>query len=404
MDNASVNDALARELARLLLKRYGIAFVPTNAQIHCIAHVVNLVVQQILSNILDIDDPALADYYELYNKHLPFHYDLADDEDLNQWEAEGKETGATPVVDSEGEEDSEGEDADELDKELAEMLAAGSSLGNGGKAAVEKLHLIVKKIVSSPQRRARFRRTAERVYPEATSSEHVRLRSLMVVRDAINRWVLDGDETTQLLFLTVQEWELLAKIGSLLEVFTKVTKEMSRSRTPTLPYVLPMYERMFKSLDAYARDVKISPDIRNAAAAGLRKLKEYYNLAKASQFTLLATMLHPSLRLKWLTSTYGDGYKDGYRALFEHVYNDYASSGEAQGQSAIPKPSQESSGDDFLSEVCAIPEASDGDSVEPDGTSIASTAKDEVERYLRGEGSAASFHEPLRWWKVWAFH
>ncbi|KAI1787148.1 hypothetical protein LXA43DRAFT_896683, partial [Ganoderma leucocontextum] len=116
---------------------------------------------------------------------------------------------------------------------------------------------------------------------------------------AINRWVLDGDETTQLLFLTVQEWELLAKIGALLQVFTKVTKEMSRSCTPTLPYVLPMYEHMFKSLDMYARDEKISPDIRNAAAAGLRKLNEYYSLAKASQVTLLATSMSSHHAVCW---------------------------------------------------------------------------------------------------------
>ena len=84
-----------------------------------------------------------------------------------------------------------------------------------------------------------------------------------------------------------------------LQVFTKVTKEMSRSRTPTLPYVLPMYEHMFKNLDAYARDEKISPDLRNAAAAGLRKLNEYYNLAQASQFTLLATstLLHCTVHM-----------------------------------------------------------------------------------------------------------
>ncbi len=116
-----------------------------------------------------------------------------------------------------------------------------------------------------------------------------------------------------------------------------------------------------------------------------------------------AIVIHPSLRLKWLTSEDGESNRDGYRALFEHVYNDYASSGQAQDQPAVSKPSQELSGVDFLKEVCAIPMAADGDGLqlsEGESSASGSAAKDEVERYLSGEGSPSSFHEPLQWWKV----
>ena len=69
MDNASPNDVLARTLRVLLLKRYGIHFTPENGQIRCLAHVVNLIVQKILHELFEADDPALQDYYELFNKH-----------------------------------------------------------------------------------------------------------------------------------------------------------------------------------------------------------------------------------------------------------------------------------------------------------------------------------------------
>ena len=53
------------------------------------AHVVNLIVQKILSRLVSsVDDPDSHDYY-LANKFLPFHYNLGDDEELVDLEAEG---------------------------------------------------------------------------------------------------------------------------------------------------------------------------------------------------------------------------------------------------------------------------------------------------------------------------
>lgn len=87
MDNVLSNDVLARTLEGLLMQRYGIHFSPENGQIRCLAHVVNLVVQKVLSSVLDADDPDINDYY-LANKFLPFHYDLGSDEDLQVLESE----------------------------------------------------------------------------------------------------------------------------------------------------------------------------------------------------------------------------------------------------------------------------------------------------------------------------
>ncbi|OCH83652.1 hypothetical protein OBBRIDRAFT_742875, partial [Obba rivulosa] len=80
MDNASANDVMACTLSKLLQKRYLIPFVPENSQICYLAHVVNLVVQKMLSALNDAEDPNIVDYY-LGQKFLPIHYDPNEDEE-----------------------------------------------------------------------------------------------------------------------------------------------------------------------------------------------------------------------------------------------------------------------------------------------------------------------------------
>jgi hypothetical protein len=107
MDNASVCDVLARSAGVLLLQKYGLQFHPQNARIRCMAHVVNLIVQAILAELNEANDPEQDDYY-IPNKHIPFHYDPDDDEEVQQMENE------------EAEEDG-GEDDDEEFVELLHM-------------------------------------------------------------------------------------------------------------------------------------------------------------------------------------------------------------------------------------------------------------------------------------------
>lgn len=64
---------------------------------------------------------------------------------------------------------------------------------------------------------------------------------------------------------------------------------MSRAKTPTLPWVLPMYEHMLKKLAAHRDDTSLLSSLRTAAAAGLEKLEVYYAKAKGCQFNVVAT-------------------------------------------------------------------------------------------------------------------
>ena len=88
MDNASVCDVLVRAAGIMLLKKYSIQFHLQNAQIRCLAHVVNLIVQCLLALLNEAKDPKTDDYY-IPNKHLPFHYNPDDDKEVQQMEGEG---------------------------------------------------------------------------------------------------------------------------------------------------------------------------------------------------------------------------------------------------------------------------------------------------------------------------
>jgi hypothetical protein len=74
-------------LGRLLAQKFDIQFAPDNSQIHCLAHVVNLVVQKMLAALEEAEDPDVVDYY-LPNKDLPFHYDPDTDAELRDLEDE----------------------------------------------------------------------------------------------------------------------------------------------------------------------------------------------------------------------------------------------------------------------------------------------------------------------------
>ena len=75
---------------------------------------------------------------------------------------------------------------------------------------------------------------------------------------------------------------------------------MSRSKTPTLPWAIPMYQQMQESLHANLADSSLPPRMHKAIKKGLAKLGHYYDLAKLNHFNIIATgkCLHiPSIEI-----------------------------------------------------------------------------------------------------------
>ncbi|KAJ7834404.1 hypothetical protein B0H13DRAFT_1914110 [Mycena leptocephala] len=140
---------------------FDIQFVPDNSEIRCLAHVVNLVVQKLLATLEEAVDPNIEDTYKVA-KDLPVHYDPETDRELAEFERE----------------DGDG------------LLVAALGPEYEKLSPVQKLRKITVKICSSPQRRKRFRTTAQAVFTKSTdiSPSGKPLSTLMVIRDVRHRW------------------------------------------------------------------------------------------------------------------------------------------------------------------------------------------------------------------------
>jgi hypothetical protein len=156
---------------------------------------------------------------------------------------------------------------------------------------------------------------------------------------AIDDWVFKTPGLRALL-LNEDEWETLGKIADILEVvglqlhhngfpnlqplqqpFTEVTLQMSHSNVPTIPFVLPLYQKMEKHLEAVLISLEHSLKIQYAAEQGLAKLRKYSAPAKLHHSYILGTsklclsldlkdklgyyiiVLHPCLRSHWFAAT-----------------------------------------------------------------------------------------------------
>ncbi|KAJ7768113.1 hypothetical protein DFH07DRAFT_736483 [Mycena maculata] len=358
------------------MEKFDIQFIPANSQIHCLAHVVNIVVQKILAALDDVEDPEITDDY-LHSRDLPFHYDPNNDPDLDKLEREE----FTKDDDGGNEEDDAADIMTGLTSDFKKM------------SVLQKLRTTVTKICSSPQRRKRFRTTAVRVYGDMSAPSGRKLASLMPIRDAIGTWVFERDEL-QGLKLEPEDWLFLESLGELLEA---LTKQMSHSSTPTLPWVLPMYEGMRKHLQASEGNAKFGC-LRMAAAAGLEKLEFYYSKASDSQLNIIATLLHPSLNITWFRKLDPEHRLTAERAqvLFEHAYESYRqihANDEAPQPQAPARPSRSGTLRSFLDDICMVDV--------PDVSKPEVVPVSELKRFW--DAFNTKFDDPdgvLTWWKV----
>lgn len=130
LDNAATNTVLVTTLTKLLKEKLEIPFNAENSQIRCLAHVVNLIVQKILSYIQEADDPDIVDYFK-ENGELPVHVDEDEDEEVIAFEAEGaaERNGNTVDDDDDDDDETRGESSElNMDEVMADIRASAQNL------------------------------------------------------------------------------------------------------------------------------------------------------------------------------------------------------------------------------------------------------------------------------------
>ena len=71
--------------------------------------------------------------------------------------------------------------------------------------------------------------------------------------------------------------------------FTEVTLQMSHNKSPTIPFVLPLYQKMEKHLESVANSCEYSFRIQRVAERGLEKLHKYLEPAKLHHSYIIGT-------------------------------------------------------------------------------------------------------------------
>ena len=144
--------------------------------------------------------------------------------------------------------------------------------------------------------------------------------------------------------------------------FTEVTLQMSHSKVPTIPFVLPLYQKMEKHLEAVSISWEHSFKIQRAARQGLTKLSKYFTPAKLQHSYIIGTgklchllnlkqtrphciVLHPCLRSHWFAATADPNDVAAQEeaiataeVIFKYVAETYLETATSPASTAVPRP------------------------------------------------------------------
>ena len=158
------------------------------------------------------------------------------------------------------------------------------------------------------------------------------------------------------------------------EVTLEVTLQMSHSKVPTIPFVLPLYQKMEHHLKAVSFSLEHSFKVQHAAEKGLEKLRKYSAPAKLHHTYILGTgksshprnqrhtnqpfyfaVLHPCLRSHWFEALKGPDNAAAQReaitnaeVVFRYVAETYLETSPASTPSTVPRPQPVTKTSSFL--------------------------------------------------------
>ena len=95
-----------------------------------------------------------------------------------------------------------------------------------------------------------------------------------------------------------QDWNILKEVEALLQRFDRATQHISMSRHATISSVVPMYNWIIETLQAYIRTSE-NEALKNASKFALEKICKYNPTPESRPNLFLATILNPSLKLSY---------------------------------------------------------------------------------------------------------
>ncbi|RDB20127.1 putative AC transposase [Hypsizygus marmoreus] len=270
LDNASNCNSMMREVSRML-KDMGIAFDVDGNRIRCFPHVVNLCVKAGLKQLTLVPSTEAP---------LP---QLDSDEDINTLEAE-----------------------------VAEFLRI---LADDPIAAMRQLVIALR---ASGQRREDFEKAIMEGNAGKKFGEGVLLRVVVLLKDMDVRWSstflmidrgielypaikyflgLERNAGLAHLALDDKQIEVLKEIRKFLHLPHMAQELVSSERTPTLPVVLPVYEKLIGLFKGMKTEL---PSISHGIDAAVSKLEAYLSKTRNTRVYVLALIINPTIKFQWI--------------------------------------------------------------------------------------------------------
>ncbi|KAF5309470.1 hypothetical protein D9619_012446 [Psilocybe cf. subviscida] len=287
LDNAKNNQAMMRELEGLL-QDLNVSFDQNGNRLRCFPHVINIAVKAGLKQLTCLPSDSLdaVEYDTMFYLDVPG----------------GLSGSSQMLVDSEHYADTHDDD------KYQEVLDSD---------VIGKVRHFTNSCRSSGQRREQFHNVRIAGNLAGGWGENGKIiREIGPINDVETRWdstlnmtdrffeiypvierlISENDDLAHFAFSEI-ELQVASDIRRFLLVFRRVQQCVSAEKTPTLSIVLPTYEKAITML----KDLRFSPPkLTSAINESITKPEEYLAISRKTKIYVLAMLLNPGYKLKWI--------------------------------------------------------------------------------------------------------
>ncbi|KAF5358783.1 hypothetical protein D9758_008530 [Tetrapyrgos nigripes] len=130
------------------------------------------------------------------------------------------------------------------------------------------------------------------------SSIYLMINRLLDLYEAVQKFAqLDENEEIRSLLLSQAELHVLKDIQLYLKTFHLIQELVSGQKTPTISFVLPLYEQLIANL----KTLKIViPRLSHMIESSLEKLYEYVDKARSTHMYAFALVINPTSKMRWI--------------------------------------------------------------------------------------------------------